>query len=155
MRTFINDILNEARVQRTIDPKIWASMSSMSSRLRSTLGENAKVMKKDTKEVLLQKYVAGLLTMKVGCPHNNADINKLKHIRILVMHIQMQVVIQQIFRNYMLKMVVNSMVIFLRMNLYRLLIILIMMMYKQMIIQQKMNQIFRINRQFHMGLMIV
>lgn len=78
MRTFINDILNEARVQRTIDPKIWASMSSMSSRLRSTLGEDAKVMKKDTKEVLLQKYVAGLLTMKVGCPHNNADINKLK-----------------------------------------------------------------------------
>lgn len=78
MRTFINDILNEARVQRTIDSKIWASMSSMSSRLRSTLGEDAKVMKKDSKEVLLQKYVAGLLTMKVGCPHNNADINKLK-----------------------------------------------------------------------------
>lgn len=78
MRTFINDILNEARVQRTIDSKIWASMSSMSSRLRSTLGEDAKVMKKDSKEVLLQKYVAGLLTMKAGCPHNNADINKLK-----------------------------------------------------------------------------
>ena len=52
MRTFINDILNEARVQRTIDPKIWASMSSMSSRLRSTLGEKGKGMKKERKEVL-------------------------------------------------------------------------------------------------------
>lgn len=78
MRTFKNNILNEARVQRTIDPKIWASMSSMSSRMRSTLGEDAKVMKKDSKEVLLQKYVAGLLTMKVECPHNISDIDKLR-----------------------------------------------------------------------------
>lgn len=78
MKTFKNNILNEARVQRTIDSKIWASMSSMSSRMRSTLGEDAKVMKKDTPEVLLQKYVAGLLTMKVECPHNIADIDKLK-----------------------------------------------------------------------------
>ena len=78
MRTFKNNILNEARIQRTIDPKIWASMSSMSSRMRSTLGEDARVMKKDSKEVLLQKYVAGLLTMKVECPHNISDIDKLK-----------------------------------------------------------------------------
>lgn len=78
MKTFKNNILNEARVQRTIDPKIWASMSSMSSRMRSTLGEEARVMKKDTKEILLQKYVAGLLTMKVECPHNISDIDKLK-----------------------------------------------------------------------------
>lgn len=78
MRTFKNNILNEARVQRTIDLKIWASMSSMSSRMRSTLGEDARVMKKDSKEILLQKYVAGLLTMKVECPHNISDIDKLK-----------------------------------------------------------------------------
>lgn len=78
MRTFKNNILNEARIQRTIDPKIWASMSSMSSRMRSTLGEDAKVMKKDSEQVLLQKYVAGLLTMKVECPHNISDIDKLK-----------------------------------------------------------------------------
>lgn len=78
MRLFKHNILNEARVQRTIEPKIWASMSSMSSRMRATLGEDARVMKKDSKEVLLQKYVAGLLTMKVGCPHNISDIDKLK-----------------------------------------------------------------------------
>ena len=60
MRTFKNNILNEARVQRTIDPKIWASMSSMSSRMRSTLGEDARVMKKDSKEILLQKYVESI-----------------------------------------------------------------------------------------------
>lgn len=78
MKTFKNNILNEARVQRTIDPKIWASMSSMSSRMRSTLGEDAKVMRKDTPDILLQKYVAGLLTMKVECPHNISDIDKLK-----------------------------------------------------------------------------
>ena len=78
MRLIKHNILNEARVQRTIDPKIWASMSSMSSRMRSTLGEDARVMKKDSKEVLLQKYVAGLLTMKVECPHNISDIDKLK-----------------------------------------------------------------------------
>jgi len=53
-------------------------MSSMSSRMRSTLGEDARVMKKDSKEILLQKYVAGLLTMKVECPHNISDIDKLK-----------------------------------------------------------------------------
>lgn len=71
-------IINEARVQRTIDPKIWASMSSMSSRLRDTLGEDARAKSTDSKEVLLQKYVAGLLTMKSQCPETESDIERLK-----------------------------------------------------------------------------
>lgn len=78
MKRFVKNILNEARVQRTIDPKIWASMSSMSSRLRSTLGEDAKVMKKDDMNTLLQKYVAGLLTMKVACPNNVSEIDDIR-----------------------------------------------------------------------------
>lgn len=53
-------------------------MSSMSSRLRSTLGEDAKPMKKDNAQILLQKYVAGLLTMKVACPKNVSEIEDLK-----------------------------------------------------------------------------
>lgn len=71
-------IINEARVQRTIDPKIWASMSSMTSRLRDTLGEDARAKSTDSKEVLLQKYVAGLLTMKSPCPETESDIEGLK-----------------------------------------------------------------------------
>jgi hypothetical protein len=35
-------------------------------------------MKRDTKDILLQKYVAGLLTMKVDCPNTVNDIAKLK-----------------------------------------------------------------------------
>jgi hypothetical protein len=50
----------------------------MSSRLRSTLAADAKPMKRDTYDVLLQKYVAGLLTMKVDCPNTVADITKNK-----------------------------------------------------------------------------
>ena len=76
MKYRIKKVINEARVQRTIDNKIWASMSSMSSRLRSTLAAEAKPMKRDTYDVLLQKYVAGLLTMKVPCPNTVADISK-------------------------------------------------------------------------------
>ena len=56
MKARVRRIINEAKVQRTIDSKIWASMSSMSSRLRSTLAQDVKPMKRDTKEILLQKY---------------------------------------------------------------------------------------------------
>lgn len=78
MKARVRRIINEARVQRTIDSKIWASMSSMSSRLRSTLAQEAKPMKRDTKDILLQKYVAGLLTMKVNCPNTVQEITKNK-----------------------------------------------------------------------------
>lgn len=83
MKTNVKNILNEARVQRTIDPKIWASMSSMSSRLRSTLGEDAKPMKKDDLNTLLQKYVAGLLTMKMPCPNNASEIDDIKAYKLI------------------------------------------------------------------------
>ena len=71
-------IINEARIQRTIDPKIWASMSSMTSRLRANLAEDAKPKRTDPKDVLIQKYVAGLLTMKASCPETEADIDVIK-----------------------------------------------------------------------------
>lgn len=58
-------------------------MSSMSSRLRSTLGEDAKPMKKDSAQVLLQKYVAGLLTMKVACPKNVSEIEDFKAYKLI------------------------------------------------------------------------
>lgn len=83
MKRLVKNILNEARVQRTIDPKIWASMSSMSSRLRSTLGQDAKPMKKDDINTLLQKYVAGLLTMKVDCPNNVSEIDDIKAYKLI------------------------------------------------------------------------
>lgn len=70
--------LNEARVQRTIDPKIWATMSSTTSKNRATLAEDNKPKSTDPKDVILQKYVAGLLTMGVACPNNAQDITALK-----------------------------------------------------------------------------
>lgn len=69
-----NNILNEARVKRTIDPKIWASMSSTSSKYRSTKAADNKPKSTDSKEVILQKYVAGLLTMGTECPLSEEDI---------------------------------------------------------------------------------
>jgi hypothetical protein len=50
----------------------------MTSRLRDTLGEDARAKSTDSKEVLLQKYVAGLLTMKSQCPETESDIEGLK-----------------------------------------------------------------------------
>ena len=69
-----NNILNEARIKRTIDPKIWASMSSTSSKYRSTKAADNKPKSSDSKEVILQKYVAGLLTMGTDCPLTEEDI---------------------------------------------------------------------------------
>lgn len=83
MKPRIKRIINEARIQRTIDSKIWASMSSSSSKNRSTLGVDVKPRSKDDKQTLLQKYVAGLLTMKVECPKTAADINRLKAYKLI------------------------------------------------------------------------
>ena len=69
-----NNILNEAKVKRTIDPKIWDSMSSTSSKYRSTKAADNKPKSSDSKEVILQKYVAGLLTMGTDCPLSEEDI---------------------------------------------------------------------------------
>lgn len=71
--------INEARVQRDIDPGIWASMSSMSSRMRKlgSDGSDIKVKRNDDADTLLQKYVAGLLTMKSECPQTESDIDRI------------------------------------------------------------------------------
>lgn len=83
MKQFVKNILNEARVQRTIDPKIWASMSSASSKNRANLGVDVRPLSRDTKDVLVQKYVAGLLTMKVECPATEADIDTIKAYKLI------------------------------------------------------------------------
>ena len=71
--------INEARIQRDVDPGIWASMSSMSSRMRklSSDGSDIKVKRNDDADTLLQKYVAGLLTMKSECPQTESDIDRI------------------------------------------------------------------------------
>ena len=75
MKSFVKQGINEARIQRTIDPKIWATMSSASSKNRANGAVDVKPMRRDDSEVLLQKYVAGLLTIKAECPATEADID--------------------------------------------------------------------------------
>lgn len=74
MKPFVKQVINEARIQRTIDPKIWATMSSASSKNRANGAVDVKPMRRDDSKVLLQKYVAGLLTIKAECPATEADI---------------------------------------------------------------------------------
>ena len=63
------------KVERTIDPKIWATMASLCSRTyKSDKGENAKPIGA-TKDALLARYVAGLIIMKQPCPTNINDID--------------------------------------------------------------------------------
>lgn len=67
-------ILNEA-VQRTIDPKLWASVSSGISRVyKHDLGDSAKPI--GTRDQLLQRYIAGLIILKQQCP---MSIDELKN----------------------------------------------------------------------------
>ena len=64
-------------VNRTIDKKLWLTVSSIISRNRSTEAENIKPIGND-KNNLLQRYVAALLIMKKPCPETIEDISKLK-----------------------------------------------------------------------------
>lgn len=73
----INNILNEARVQRTIDKKLWLTVSSTISRNKSSEAEFIKPIGND-KDNLLQRYVAALLITKKECPQSEDDIEKLK-----------------------------------------------------------------------------
>ena len=58
------------KVERTIDPKLWAAMASLCSRTYKTdLGEFAKPLG-NTKDVLLARYVAGLIILKQPCPNS-------------------------------------------------------------------------------------
>lgn len=65
----VYNTLNEARIARTIDPKIWATVASgISKKYRNDMGASAKPRSTDTKEVLIQKYVAALAILKQPCP---------------------------------------------------------------------------------------
>lgn len=64
-------------VNRTIDKKLWLTVSSIISRNRSTEAENIKPIGTD-KDNLLQRYVAALLIMKKPCPNNVSEIDDLK-----------------------------------------------------------------------------
>ena len=61
-------------VNRTIDKKLWLSVSSTCSKNRSTEAEFIKPIGSD-KNLLLQRYVAALLIMKKDCPETENDID--------------------------------------------------------------------------------
>ena len=70
------------KVERTIDPKLWAAMASLCSRTyKSDLGEFAKPLG-NTKDVILARYVAGLIIMKQPCPSSEADIDRIKALKL-------------------------------------------------------------------------
>lgn len=75
--------LNEARVQRTIDKKLWLSIASTCSRNKAAEAENIKPRPTQTKEQLLPRYVAALLIMKKQCPENEQDINDIKTFKLV------------------------------------------------------------------------
>lgn len=69
------------RVERTIDPRIWAAMASLCSRTyKSDLGEFAKPLG-TTKDVIMARYVSGLIIMKQPCPASVNDIDEIKALK--------------------------------------------------------------------------
>jgi len=69
------------KVERTIDPRIWAAMASLCSRTyKSDLGEFAKPLG-TTKEVIMARYVAGLIIMKQPCPSSASEIDEIKALK--------------------------------------------------------------------------
>lgn len=75
--------LNEARVQRTIDKKLWLSIASTCSRNRATEAENIKPSPSATKEQLLPRYIAALLIMKKPCPTSEQDMDDIKTFKLV------------------------------------------------------------------------
>ena len=70
--------LNEARINRTIDRKLWLTVASICSRNKSTNAEFIKPLSKMSKDEILQRYVAALLIMKKPCPKTEQDIESIK-----------------------------------------------------------------------------
>ena len=71
--------INEARILQNVDPKLKASISSMLSVLnkKGESTENQTPPKKDSQDVLLQKYIIGLLKTGSECPETVADISRI------------------------------------------------------------------------------
>ena len=74
--------INEARVSRTIDKKLWLSVASTCSRNKSTEAENIRPIGSD-KENLLNRYVAALIIMRKPCPETEDDIDTLKTFKLV------------------------------------------------------------------------
>lgn len=77
----LNEMARPA-VQRTIDRKLWLSVSSTLSRNKSTQGEFIKP-RGNNKEDLLQRYVAALLIQKKDMPKNVSEIEDLKTFKLI------------------------------------------------------------------------
>ena len=75
--------INEARVSRTIDKKLWLSIASTCSRNKVTEAENVKPRASQSKEELLPRYVAALLIMKKQCPESEQDIDDIKTFKLV------------------------------------------------------------------------
>lgn len=75
--------INEARVSRTIDKKLWLSIASTCSRNKATEAENVKPRASQSKEELLPRYVAALLIMKKQCPESEQDIDDIKTFKLV------------------------------------------------------------------------
>lgn len=64
---------------RTIDRKLWNTMASQCSRTyKATLGEFARIAADTPDEVLLQKYVAGIIIFKCPCPKSEKEMDVIK-----------------------------------------------------------------------------
>ena len=70
--------INEARITRTIDKKLWLTVASICSRNKSTEAEFIKPLSKMDTNELLNRYVAALLIMKKPCPETKEEIEKIK-----------------------------------------------------------------------------
>lgn len=77
----INEMARKS-VNRTIDKKLWLTVSSIISRNRATEAENIKPIGSD-KDNLLQRYVAALLIMKKPCPKSEEDIEDIKTFKLI------------------------------------------------------------------------
>lgn len=75
--------INEARITRTIDKKLWLSVASTCSRNKATEAENIKPRQTQTKDELLPRYVAALLIMKKQCPESEQDIDDIKTFKLV------------------------------------------------------------------------
>lgn len=95
--------LNEAKVERTIDKKLWLTVSSICSKNKADQAENIKPIgaTKTDKNNLLQRYVAALLIMKKPCPKTEADIENIKTFKYVAQQaLSLGVTIQDIQKLY-------------------------------------------------------
>lgn len=73
------NVINEARVQRTIPKNIWANVSSMLSKgHRPDMGANAGVKRTWTIDYLTQMYVVALILLNQECPTTTAELKASK-----------------------------------------------------------------------------